>query len=175
MDELELRRRLRGLATDQPPERDLWPGIERRLPARASTTLRSRSFRRVPSWALAAAVLLAVVMLWAGLTLQDRAPPQLAWQPANEVSLEQSSEDVVDTLLVAWSELLAIEGGYPAVQRRAWDIAAAERSAALRELDASLVQLASALLLDPESQLLRRLLHQTLQQRIALGRDALVA
>lgn len=167
MDELQMRRRLRGLAVDRPPAQDLWPGIEDRL-----TLRRGRAPRRAPLWALAAIVVLAVAVFWQGLGRDD----ELEQGPSAGVAVADAlmAEDAADTLITAWTETLALERGYDA---EPWSgrAGAAERVAALRELDASLVQLASALLLEPESQLLRRLLHQTLQQRITLARDALVA
>lgn len=163
VDELELRRRLRGLAVDQPPEDDLWPGIESRLAPRSR-----RRQRRL--WSLAAAVMLSLGLLW---SLQTIAPERNVDLPRAHMV---GPEDAADTLLTAWSQVLTIEREQAQVRPGDYDVAGIdERMAAVRELDASLAQLASALLLEPESQLLRRLMHQTLQQRIALSRAPLTA
>ncbi len=169
MDELELRRRLQGLAAEQPPQRELWPGIESRLRPRSSGRTRSRP------WAIAAGMLLTTGLLWLSLSTVpgdgDETP-----RPAVAATAPAAAEDAADTLLVAWSELLEIERQHRGEWRSGPGTnGTVERWAAVREIDTSLIELASALLLEPESQLLRRLMHQTLQQRIALSRDALKA
>ena len=167
----ELRRRLRGLAVERPLSVDLWPAIAAKLPT-VSTASPPRPFR---PWALAAVLVMAVAAAWL--------VPIGLWPAPGQPTLVQVSPeptatvDDAETLLHAYEQILAFEAGLPAQQwqRRLAQPGARERLAASRELDASLRDLAAALRIEPRSQLLLRLLHQTLGQRIAISRDVWLA
>jgi len=157
-DDMVLRRRLAQLAVERSPAGDLWPGIATRLspPRRANPASRRRPW----IWGIAASTLLALGLV---LMLTGRpAPPPAADRREGEDPTLVVIDAYVDVLELARSEGM-----------QAWLAdrpGAAERLAAARELDASMAGLAAALRIEPESQLIRRLLHQTLQQRIALMR-----
>lgn len=165
-DDLQLRRQLRALAQDRPPRRELWPQIAAALPPRR----RHAAWRRPgPAlWALAAGMVVAL-----GLLL---VPVPVAEPPLGPASADTAAPDSADVLLAAYDQVLAAERDWRD-QRPLPPTApgALERIAAARELDASLAQLAAALRIEPESQLLRRLMHQTLQQRTALTHDTFAA
>ena len=199
-DDLELRRALRALRQDEAPAADLWPGIESRLPPRvAAETAPSRpTVRHLPPsrapwlrWSAVAAgtvLALGLVLLQAGHLARDAAPIEsrdivrtgadtgVARDAVAVSTLPGTAGDSATVLLDAWTQVLASEreGGSQWAQQLALP-GGAERIAARRELDASLTQLAAALRLAPESQLLRRLMHQTLQQRASLALTALQA
>lgn len=166
-DDFELRRRLGALAGDRLPVGDLWPGIEARLAPR-------RSRRTVPAWsyALAAGVMLAI-----GIAVLPRLDTSSqAHESAAVEAADARAADPADGLLAAYAQVLAAEQTEGAeLAHRMSAAGSAERLAAARELDASLAQLAAALRVEPGSQLLRRLMHQTLQQRAALTLEALGA
>jgi hypothetical protein len=167
-DDLQLRRQLRALAQDRPPRRDLWPAIAAALPAQR----RSARWRRPgPALsALAAGTVLALGLALVPLPVADRAPPSNLDTPA------APAPDSAQVLLTAYDQVLAAERDWRRQQPPpATAPGALERIAAARELDASLAQLAAALRIEPQSQLLRRLMHQTLQQRTALTRDSFAA
>ncbi|MFB9067929.1 hypothetical protein [Pseudofulvimonas gallinarii] len=169
--DLDLRRRLRGLAEDRPLPVDLWPAIEARLPATAPAS----PVRPAWTWAAAAALVMAVAAAW---LLPLRNGPDPALQPLVQAEPARSLHaDDADTLLRAYDEILAFEAGLPALhwQHQLGRPGGRERLAARRELDASLRELAAALRIEPGSQLLRRLMHQTLGQRVAISRDAWTA
>lgn len=169
VDDFGLRRELRGLRVDRSPGRDLWPEIRVRLPARRAA--RSGAATRRWGVALAACAVLAVAALVSvRMTTGPDAEPIAVQTDAAAGSAHQL--DAADTLLTAYSELLALEGAtFDRLPQRVALPGVAERMAAARELDASLAGLANALRVEPESQLLRRLMHQTLQQRLALTFD----
>lgn len=171
-DDFALRHALKALRQDRPPINDLWSGIEARLsilPAGRREPARRAIQHRWWTGALAACVLLAAGLIVAPSL--NRAPGDRPWLVET-----RDDDDSVHTLLAAYTDILAAE---QALGTRWADQLAvpggADRIAATRELDASLTQLAAALRLEPQSQLLRRLMHQTLQQRAALTLDALDA
>lgn len=173
-NDLDLRRRLRGLAGGRPPPVDLWPALAARLPAR-----RSSSGRRPPwPWALAAALVMALATVWLLPGSQEPVVGSAGVVHENPMpAAAPVAVDEADILLAAYSQILVFEAEQ-APQQWQWQLArpgARERMAASRELDASLRELAAALRIEPQSQLLRRLLHQTLSQRIALSRDVWTA
>lgn len=197
-DELELRRALRALRQDQTPESELWLGIEARLAPRIAAAPPSRRRRPVLRWsALAAATVLALglVLLQAGRLAPDEASGsmpavvQTGADPGNEsgdgsgnggtadgTAAPGRDGDAATVLLEAWTQVLASERDVAPQWAHQLSLpGGAERIAARRELDASLTELAAALRISPESQLLRRLMHQTLQQRAALALTALQA
>ena len=164
LDDFALRRELRALRTDRPTGRDLWPDIASRLDERTAN-----GSPGLLHWsnALVACAVLAV----AAAVVFRAVRPDVADVPAQTgiVAADTSGVDSADTLLVAYSQILALENaGLPNDDSRWVAPGQVERVAAARELDASLVGLAKALRVEPESQLLRRLMHQTLQQRLAL-------
>lgn len=167
--DLRLRQALAGLPARREPGRDLWPAIAARLPARggaaALAPARRRGWMRAPWLALAAGL---AVLLLVPAVLRPPAPPL----PAGGMPL--AALDPAPALLQAYGEVLASEatGAHGGVLLGAGDGA---RRAAARELDQATAVLAAALRNEPESQLLRRLLHQTLQQRAALARQSLDA
>lgn len=178
-DEMELRRALRALKQDQAPARDLWTGIESRLQPRVATHPRRRQWPRAGWQALAAAVVLAFgLALVPGLIHRNDGDSTLAGSASSSSGdTGTAAQDTVTVLLTAYDEVLAAEQA----EGTAWagqliaQPGGADRIAAQRELDASLAQLAAALRLAPESQLLRRLMHQTLQRRAAITLTALPA
>jgi hypothetical protein len=172
-DDLQLRRQLRALAQDRPPQRDLWPQIAAALPPP-----RPRKAWRRPGpalWALAAGMVVAVGLMLVPAPVADPEPVGVVAAPAAP-DTPDVAPDSAGVLLAAYDEVLAAERdwrGAPGSPLAA--PGAQERVAAARELDASLAQLAAALRLEPQSQLLRRLMHQTLQQRTALTQDSFAA
>lgn len=202
-DDLELRRALRALRQDETPTADLWPAIESRLPPRVATeaTPSQRNVRHLPPrrapwlrWSAVAAgtvLALGLVLLQGGHPARDAAPggrPDVAQAPASGDAASGPTDavaastlpgmpgDPATVLLDAWTQVLASERDAGSQWPRQLSLpGGAERIAARRELDASLTELAAALRISPESQLLRRLMHQTLQQRAALALTALQA
>lgn len=170
-DDMALRARLASLARERQPARDLWPSIAAGLEARATLPAAARippaRPRRTPMrWfgaGLAACVAAALIVVMAAPWSHPPAPtplnPPVATSADSSLVLINAYADVLD--LARHNELDTWLVGQPGGR---------ERMAAARELDTSMAGLAAALRLEPESQLLRRLLHQTLQQRIALMR-----
>lgn len=178
-NDLELRRRLRRLAEPREPARDLWPGIAAALPGagtqrgplRYPAATFARSAPRPQRWAWATA---AVVVLGLGLLLAPRlADPPPAPDTLAATAPMAAPEDAVGTLLEAYHLVLVSEReGRLDDPGQLTAPGAVERIAAAREIDVSLARMAAALRLQPDSQLLRRLMHQTLQQRADLARAA---
>lgn len=154
---------LASLPRRREPGRDLWPDIAARLPARdqraPAVTAGRRRFRGLALAAGLAAALLVRVLL------QTDPSGQV---PARENVL---ANDPAQTLIEAYADVLAAETEAGSVGLALWEGGDAARRAAVRELDTVTAALASALRSEPDSQLLRRLLHQTLQQRAALARQ----
>lgn len=169
--DFELRRRLRALSGERPMSSDLWPAIQARLPPRAAPPAR----RRQPwPWALAAGLAMAV-LAWQ-LPVRQAPPPVMAVADDPMAWIDAGTADV-EALLAAYDQILAFEAtrAPDQWQRRLARPGEPERLAAGFELDISLRDLAAALRVEPRSQLLRRLLHQTLHQRLTLSRDAWTA
>ncbi len=165
-DDLPLRRDLRALRTDIASAVDLWPGIEARI--RLAPARRSSRGRPI-AWlaGVAAAVLVAFGMVMT-LDRHDAMPTVAATTDAGA-----PAADAADTVLSAYALVLAAEQAQGAQWQQQLSLPGGiDRVAAARELDISLAKMAAALRIDPQSQLLRRLMHQTLQQRAALSLDA---
>jgi hypothetical protein len=173
-ENLALRRQLRDLAQDRPPPRDLWPQIAAALPQR-----RQRSGWRRPRpalWAMAAGLVVALGLVLVPAPVSDPLPVTASAGVASPGVLLDAQGDSADVLLTAYDQVLSAERDWRGLDRATLAVPGArERVAAARELDASLAQLAAALRIAPESQLLRRLMHQTLQQRTALTHDSFAA
>lgn len=168
-DDFPLRRDLRALRVDSAPTGDLWPGIQARIAL--ATAHRRRSRRVSVAWlgTIAAAVIAAL-----GMTVLMPTHDPMTGDAT--VATVASATDGADTVLAAYDQLLVAEQSQAAQwQRRLSLPGGRDRLAAARELDVSLANMAAALRIDPHSQLLRRLMHQTLQQRAALTLDALTA
>lgn len=169
IDDLSLRRDLRGLRVDIRPTANLWPGIEGRIIA-ARHQHRGRRRTRL-AWLGSMAAGLFVVLGLIGLPGLDR--PSTVSPDGGDAITEVTPADAADTVLDAYAHILATEQTQAAQrQHRLSRPGGRDRQAAARELDVSLANMAAALRLDPHSQLLRRLMHQTLQQRAALALDA---
>lgn len=170
-DDLPLRRDLRALRVDSAPTADLWPGIEARIRLASASAHRSQPRVRV-AWlgAIAAGLLVALGLL----TIPNLQMPRQHIPVVT--SVPTPAMDSADTVLTAYTEVLAAEQAQGAQWQRQLTLPGGpDRIAAARELDVSLAKMAAALRVDPQSQLLRRLMHQTLQQRAALTLDALDA
>jgi hypothetical protein len=176
-DDDRLQHRLRTLATDREPPTDLWPAIADSLAPRvtaAPPSPPSRPIVRARRWrwlgpSIAAALVLASLQAWFGrseLTPMGDQPGQ-ATAPATAAATEPDSTRV---LIDAYAGVLELARGSDMGIWLAAQPGGPERMAAARELDASMAGLAAALRYEPDSQLIRRLMHQTLQQRIALMR-----
>ncbi|MDZ3823438.1 MAG: hypothetical protein U0S76_07525 [Pseudoxanthomonas sp.] len=161
-----LREALAALPERREPARDLWPDIAARLPARAAPASRPMParMRRWP-WLFAAAASLAVVLL----------VPALLRPPVPTGQSAAMADDPALLLLDAYATVLAAETAAGASDAVLMPAGHAGIRGAVRELDQATAALAAALRSEPDSQLLRRLLHQTLQQRAALARQALDA
>ena len=171
--DFELRHALKGLRQDRAPINDVWPGIEARvsaLPVRGHGAAGNRTARYGWAGALAAGIVLAIGLVVApSLNRTTSHPIPLAGAP-------NAATDPAETVLAAYADLLTTERTQPVRWADQLTLpGGADRMAAARELDASLAELAAALRIEPHSQLLRRLMHQTLQQRAALTLDALNA
>lgn len=161
-----LREALAALPDRREPGRDLWPALAARLPARAAPAPRPvRARRRRPAWLFAAAAGLAVVLL----------VPALLQPPPPTAQSVGAADDPALLLLDAYAAVLAAESGASGTDAVLLPAGDAEIRGAARELDQATASLAAALRSEPDSQLLRRLLHQTLQQRAALARQAIDA
>jgi len=140
MDELELRRQLRGLAREREPGRDLWAGIATRLPARRSP----------PRWpwaglALAASVALLALLFRPQADIAQLASPGLS-RMADAVHLE-----------------------YRAAQAQlAGPVLSAELRQADRALQESEHALRAALRADPQATYLLSQLRRTAEQRLRI-------
>ncbi len=153
MNEFELRRQLRGLAVDREPAQDLWPDIERRLPAR-------KPQRRLPLWSMVAAAVLGIGFATSMLRLPSepgRTP--LAEAPRRPATLSREAE------------LLAIDYRAALSEVAARPLPLALRPAAA-ELDASVREIRGALREAPESRLLLDQLRRTYELRLRLGQRA---
>jgi len=173
MDDFSLRRDLRALRVDSVPAGDLWSGIEARI--RATPVRRSPLNSRI-AWlgGMAAAVMVA---LWLA-RVPDRPTVPNDATPAVAMGAPPAAAaiDPAETVLAAYTQILAAEQAQGAQWQRQLTLPGGpDRIAAARELDVSLANMAAALRVDPHSQLLRRLMHHTLQQRAALTLDALDA
>lgn len=155
MNELELRHALRGLRGEREPQRDLWPGIRRRLPSR----------RRAP-WlplALAASVALVAVLV---PRLLDRAPPAdvaIAPLAATVATPEPPLLREADVMIVQYRAALAelSQSPLPLPLRPLAD-----------ELDEGARELRAALERNPGSLELLHQLRRTYDQRLRLGQRA---
>jgi hypothetical protein len=163
-DELDLRRRLRQLARERAPQRDLWSGIQARLDP-VSLRRAPRTTRRRGGYALAAAasVLLALIVLLRPAAPPDptltgaAAPPQAGPTPPASLRLE------ADALTIEYRTALdgfAAAPLPPAVQ------------AAASELDHSADQLREALRAQPDATYLLDRLRHTYDQRLKLTQRA---
>ena len=160
-----LRWALRGLRRDEPPGRDLWPGIAARLQAPATPVAapalpqsvapriaaNRRRNRFVPSIALAASLALAVGLSWQ----QRPAPGTDAASPTAQ-------------LITAEAEAMTLE--YQAALRELEGTAAARPAAnpTLQELDRSAAQIRTALTRDPDARFLLDRLQHTYERRLQL-------
>ncbi|WP_368561716.1 hypothetical protein [Pseudoxanthomonas sp. UTMC 1351] len=146
-----LRWRLRGLRQDNPPQRDLWPGIAERIAVtpQVSEPTRPLHVRRLAPWAVAASVLLAVGLVW-----QHQAPPE------PEASLFQR-------------EATALTREYQgALIQFSSTEAPPELAAALDALDRSAAQIRTAIDTDPNARFLLDQLRRTYARRLALSQRA---
>lgn len=157
-DDIVFKPRLAQLAVERRPAADLWPGIAARLSPQRPANPASRRWPWV--WGIAASTLLALGLV---LVLVERPASPL-------VADRREGQDPTLVLIDAYVDVLELSRSEGMQTWLAGRPGAAERLAAARELDASMAGLAAALRIEPESQLIRRLLHQTLQQRIALMR-----
>lgn len=169
-DDTLLQQRLRALAGDRQPPGDLWPDIAAALPARATAPPPQRppmapapggAWRWWSGAALAAGIALALLLLRMWPVHPDPAAVLVDTMP---------KADPAQALIDAYAGVLDLARS---ADMEAWLLSrpgGGERMAAARELDASMAGLAAALRVEPESQLLRRLMHRTLQQRIGMMR-----
>lgn len=176
-DDFDLRRALRALKQDRAPVNDLWPAIEARIGGLAvhpPGRIGRRQDKRFARWA---AALAAGVVLVVGLIVApDMNRSQDDATGSGLMADHDLKADAAQTLVEAYANVLAAERDRGAQWASQLTVpGGADRMAAALELDASLTELAAALRIEPQSQLLRRLMHQTLQQRAALTLDALDA
>lgn len=90
MNEFEYLSQMRALKRDHKPDRDLWAGIARQLTAKGTPA------RPHPAWSIAAAVVLAVTVLfcqYAGLQTQARTGTASTWKP-NDPRLSAAAIDL---------------------------------------------------------------------------------
>ncbi|MBX3725849.1 MAG: hypothetical protein KF823_08025 [Xanthomonadales bacterium] len=158
-----LQRALESLPRRREPGRDLWPDIAGRLPPR-DLPASPAATRRRGVWKLALAAGLAAALLVRVLLQTHPFTPT----PDPQAFL---ANDPAQALIEAYADVLAAETEAGSVGVALWEGGDATRRAAVRELDTVTAALAAALRSEPDSQLLRRLLHQTLQQRAALARQ----
>ncbi|HSH45960.1 MAG TPA: hypothetical protein VK966_08895 [Longimicrobiales bacterium] len=174
-DFTELREAAASLA-DQPPARDLWPSIARRIHGRPATTVRPwrrRVTMTIPQ--LAAAVLAAIAVSTGGLWLAvgGRTGPDGALGPGAAPGAAQGGPPAV---LAAW------DGGYrDAVQEleaelaRRSELDPATRAVVERNLaiiDAALADAVDALAADPSNAFLNGYVADTMQRKVDLLRQA---
>jgi len=157
-----LRLQLRGLRSDTPPGRDLWPGIATRiqaLPQAASEAASSprRRLRIFPALATAAALALAVGLGW---QLRPAAPDAGLAATATTVPTPYAP-------LVAEADAMAREYQGALRELSAVRPATAEY-ASLLQLDASAAAVRDALAQDPDARFLLQRLQRIYAQRLSL-------
>ncbi|GAB3335430.1 hypothetical protein [Marilutibacter aestuarii] len=170
----ELRWQLRGLRTDLPPSRDLWPGIAGRLAPREAATAPAPAQRRwLAPLALAASLLLVATTLgWylpptgdapaggAGVatTAAPATPSPRATDPAWAYQREVAG--LTRQYQAAFNALGAVPGD-PSLQP------------AINDLDRNADMILDALAQQPDSRLLLDQLRRTYAQRLALSQRML--
>lgn len=148
MNEFELRSQLRGLRVDREPDRDLWPGIESRVPPRRA--------RSLWPWALAASLAVAAVGLAVMRPLLQPEAPAVAQAEARARPMAREAEAMALNYRAALAEL----AGRPLP---------AELRPVARELDDSVREIRLALEEAPDSRLLLEQLRRTYDRRLRLG------
>lgn len=154
--EAELRLALRGLRRDIEPSRDLWPGIEARLPPQRPVARPARIW----PWALAASMTLALGLAWQGSGPVAPRPVPVA----TPVAAAQPITNEADALTLHYEAAL-----------RELDVGSVPASwqAGLEALDQSAALVQAALRQHPDSPQLLEQLRQLYARRIALSRRAL--
>jgi hypothetical protein len=166
MDDFELRRRLRGLAGEREPSRELWPGIAAAIAASPARSRQARSRRPRPprwlGWAAAAAVTCLAVLLWP----QQAADPLLSAEhrPDSEQARHQAHMQQ-ELAAMHWEYRLAL------AQLAETPMPPALRPAA-RELKESERALRDALREQPQATYLLAQLRRTYEQQLRLGQLA---
>ncbi len=160
MNELELKRGLRALATPATPEVDLWPAIAARIGARP------RAARRWPR-ALAAA-LVGALALGVALRGGERAVPLAqVRQPAGPSTLVAEAQG----MRTGTEAALQAPFGSALEAQRLLAASSPDVRAAFAELDAADRQLADALATAPDSTLIFDLLRRSQERRARLVRE----
>jgi hypothetical protein len=151
----DLRAALRQLRRDAPPQRDLWPGIERQITVASRATSTQPRFavrNRLVPWALAASVLLALGVAWQMQRPQPRSgEARLITHEARAMTREYQGA------------LRVIASSAPA---------SVQADPALRELDRSAALIRGALAKDPDARFLLDRLRHTYAMRLALTQRA---
>ncbi|MFT4196714.1 MAG: hypothetical protein QM601_02160 [Pseudoxanthomonas sp.] len=160
-EDFHLRRQLRALRQDIEPARDLWPGIQARLPAASA---RAKPGRWWPL-ALAVSLALAAVLGWQ-LRPSRPAGPALAADAA-PAAADAGAPIRGEAMRMARDYQIALAQLQP---RRV----PGELAPALGELDRSADQILSALDHDPHSRVLLDTLRSTYDRRLALTRRAVL-
>jgi hypothetical protein len=158
MNEFELRRQLRALATERAPARDLWPAIAAGLPPRdAAPAASSWRRRHWAGWVMAASLAGMMVLLW---------PLQLA-PPTPEPGVHTVRSEAPTPLL--W-QAMALRLEYSiAIAQLADTPLPPELRPAVRELKESEQALREALRANPESTFLLGQLRRTYEQQLRLS------
>ncbi|MDX1674706.1 MAG: zf-HC2 domain-containing protein [Longimicrobiales bacterium] len=168
-----------GRLADVPPDRDLWPGVERRLAPRAGEAEGQESrarvvpFRRrvvltVPQLAAAAIalVLLSASAVWLAVPGPADAPPAMAVAPASSATF---------AAFVDYDETLAALEAEYRTRREALDpetIRVVERNLAI--IDRAIAEARAALAADPSSGFLSEHLVDAMRRKADLLRRAAV-
>lgn len=160
MSDFELLRDLRRLAREREPQRDLWPDIRARIDSAAPSRRRGRP---LAPWLLA----LAAVLVLAVLVAMPRGPMQQAGPTTAGAPADAS------TLLLAEADALTLEY-LLALDQLGGHLQPPGLAPVLQELDASAVQIRSAIRDQPEADYLIDQLRRTYAQRLRLTRMAVV-
>lgn len=164
-NELELRRRLRGLAGEHEPSHDLWPGIAQRLDPQKTTDQRQRG-RRQPSrwraWAALAASLLGLAVL--GGFWPERVPG-----PGTLAPVAGATDDTRGARFLRIQAQAMTAEYQAALNEIGSEHLPMPMRAVAAELDRSAMQIREAMGRDPQSRFLLERLRDVYDRRLRLS------
>jgi hypothetical protein len=157
---------------DQPPERDLWPAIARRIGVAPAPRLGSRRLSVSVPQLLAASI--AVILASGGtvwVTMARRAPPVTSSPPGVSTGARPAAWSSDSRYDAAIAQLeAALEDGRKTGRLDSATVRVVEHNLAI--IDTAIVQARRALALDPGSSYLNQHLAETMQRKLELLRGA---